>query len=269
MVIDFHTHVFHDRIAEWVIESLMESSKDECKPCSDGTVGGLLKNMDEFGVDISVAQPIVTKPKNTETQNRWAKEITSERIISFGSIHPETDDYKRDIDLICSLGLPGIKFHPEFQNFYIDDPKMLKMYDYAFSKGLMILFHAGYDPSFPPPIHSTPKQFAEVSKEMQGGVMIAAHLGGQDQWDDVEKYLVGTDVYFDTAMGMEYYSHEQFVRIVKNHGADKILFGSDSPWTKANKEIEILNSLPLTQEEKDLILYKNAKRLLGICDGKL
>lgn len=264
MVIDFHTHAFHDRIADWVIESLMESSKDECKPWSDGTVSGLLKNMDEFGVDISVVQPIVVNPKNSELQNKWVKEITSDRIISFGSFHPDTDDYKREIDFICSLGLPGIKFHPEFQKFYIDTPEMLKIYDYALSKGLMILFHAGYDPSFPPPIHSTPKQFAEISKEMQGGVIIAAHLGGQSQWDDVEKYLVGTDVYFDTAMGMKCYPHDQFLRIVKNHGADKILFGSDSPWTNVKEEIEILNSLPLTQEEKDLILYKNAKRLLGI-----
>ena len=64
MVIDFHTHAFHDKIAEWVIESLMESSKDESEACSDGTVGGLLKNMDEFGVDISVVQPIVTTQKN-------------------------------------------------------------------------------------------------------------------------------------------------------------------------------------------------------------
>ncbi len=264
MVIDFHTHVFHDRIAEWVIESLVESSKDECSPCSDGTVGGLLKNMDEFGVDISVVQTIVTKARNTEAQNIWAKEISCEKIISFGGIHPETDNYKRDIDHICSLGLPGIKFHPEFQQFYIDDPKMLKIYDYALSKGLIILLHAGEDPSYQPPFHSSPRQFAKISKEMRGGTIVAAHLGGKDQWDDVEKYLVGTNIYLDTSMGMDYYPHEQFVRIVKNHGADKILFGSDSPWTKANEEIETLNSLPLTQEEKDLILYKNAKRILNI-----
>ena len=264
MVIDFHTHAFHDRIAEWVIESLMENSKDECKPCSDGTVSGLLKNMDEFGVDISIVQPIVTKPKNSEIQNNWAKEITCDRITSFGSFHPETDDYKREIDLIYSLGLPGIKFHPEFQRFYIDEPKMLRAYDYALSKGLILLFHAGYDPSFTPPIHSTPQQFAKISKEMQGGIIVAAHLGGQRQWDDVEKYLIGTDVYLDTSMGMNYYPHDQFLRIVKNHGANKILFGSDSPWNKASDEVAILNTLPLTQEEKDLILCKNAKRILKL-----
>ena len=264
MVIDFHTHAFPDKIAERAIQSLIAGCNGEYMPCSDGTVSGLVNNMDKFGVDISVVQPVITKLSQTVTLNNWAKEITCDRLVSFGGIYPMTGDYKRDIDFICELGLPGIKLHPEYQQFYVDDPYMLKIYDYALNKGLIILFHAGYDPAYPPPIHSSPKQFAEISKQMQGGIMIAAHLGGQRQWNEVEEYLVGTDMYMDTSMGMNYYSHDQFVRIVKNHGADKILFGSDSPWSRAGEEIETLNSLSLTQEEKDLILYKNAKRLLGI-----
>lgn len=264
MVIDFHTHAFPDKIAERAIKSLLAGCNGEYNPCSDGTVSGLVANMDKFGVDISVVQPVVTKPGQTETLNNWAKEITCDRLISFGGIHPATDDYKRDIDLVCELGLPGIKLHPEYQQFVVDAPEMLRIYDYALSKGLIILFHAGYDPAYPPPIHSSPRQFAEISKQMKGGIIVAAHLGGEGQWDDVEEYLAGTDVYMDTSMGMNYYSHEQFLRIVRKHGADKILFGSDAPWSRAGEEIEILNSLPLSREEKDLILYKNAKRILNI-----
>ena len=264
MIIDFHTHAFPNKIAERAIQSLVEGCNGEYMPCSNGTVSGLVDNMDKFGVDISVVQPVITKPSQTVTLNNWAKEITCDRLISFGGIHPETDDYKRNIDLVCELGLPGIKLHPEYQQFYVDDPYMLKIYDYALSKGLVILFHAGYDPAYPPPIHSSPKQFAEISKQMQGGIIIAAHLGGQRQWNEVEEYLVGTEMYIDTSMGMNYYPHDQFLRIVKNHGADKILFGSDSPWSKAGEEIEMLNSLSLSQEEKELILYKNAKRILKI-----
>lgn len=264
MVIDFHTHAFPEKIAKRAIQSLVAGCNGEYMPCSDGTVSGLVNNMDKFGVDVSVVQPVVTKPSQTFTLNNWAKETVCDKLISFGGIHPGTDDYKRDLDFICELGLPGIKLHPEYQQFYVDDPYMLKIYDYALSKGLIILFHAGYDPAYPPPIHSTPKQFAEVSKQMRGGIMVAAHLGGQRQWNEVEEYLVGTDMYMDTSMGMNYYPHDQFVRIVKNHGADKILFGSDSPWSRAGEEIEALNSLSLTQEEKDLILHKNAKRILKI-----
>ncbi len=264
MVIDFHTHAFPDAIAERAIDSLVKGCGGRYLPCSNGTVSGLLGNMDAFGVDVSVVQPVITKQSQTKTLNEWASSIVSDRIVSFGGVFPHTDDYKRDIDFVCSLGLPGIKLHPEYQAFELDDPKMLKLYDYALSKGLIILFHAGFDPAFSPPFRSSPKQFASIAKQLRGGTIIAAHLGGQSQWDDVERYIVGTDIYIDTSMGFEYYPHDQFLRIVNEHGSDKILFGSDSPWSRADREIKTLNSLPLTPQQKDDILYRNAKRLLKL-----
>ncbi len=264
MVIDFHTHAFPDAIAARAIALLVQNCGGEYRPCSDGTLSGLLHNMDAFGVDMSVVQPVITKQSQTKSLNEWAASICSARMISFGGIYPHTDDYKRDIDFVCSLGLKGIKLHPEYQQFTVDAPAMLRLYDYALSKGLMLLFHAGVDPAYPPPVHSSPKQFAAISKAMQGGVMIAAHLGGMRQWDDVERYLAGTDMYIDTSMGFSYYPHDQFLRIVKAHGAQRVLFGSDAPWSKADREIATLQSLPLTEEEKACILYKNAERLLGL-----
>jgi predicted TIM-barrel fold metal-dependent hydrolase len=141
---------------------------------------------------------------------------------------------------------------------------MLKIYDYAFSKGLIILHHAGFDPAFKAPYRSTPKQFASVAKQMQGGTLVVGHLGGLQQWNEVEKHLVGTNVYLDTSMGFSQYPTEQFMRIVKNHGADKLLFGSDTPWGNLKEELSIFHSLPLSEAEKTSILYKNAKRLLRI-----
>ena len=264
MVIDFHTHAFPDKLAPRAIASLVEGCGGIYPPCSDGTVSGLIKNMDDFGVDISVIQPVITKQSQLEKLNRWAKEIECDRIISFGGMYPHTDNYKQDIDFICDLGFKGIKFHPEYQDFVVNDNEMLKIYDYALSKGLILLFHAGFDPAFKPPFRSNPKMFLEISKELRGGIIIAAHLGGQQQWDDVEKYICGSDIYIDTSMGFEHYSHEQFLRIVKSHGADKILFGSDSPWSKADCEIATLRSLDLSDEEKDLILHKNAERILKL-----
>ena len=233
-------------------------------PVSDGTASGLLKNMNDWGVDVSVVQPVVTKQSQVKGINDWARSICSDRLVSFGGIYPHTDDYKKDIDYVVELGLKGLKFHAEFQDFVLDDDRMLKIYDYALSKGLILLHHAGFDPDFPPPFKSSPKQFAKVVNAMQGGVIIAAHLGGHDQWDDVEEWLVGTDIYLDTSMGFEYFPSEQFLRIVKGHGADKILFGSDSPWSNAQLEAERLSALPLSKEEIAAILGENARALLGI-----
>ncbi len=264
MVIDFHTHAFPDALASRAIESLTKACGGIYTPCHDGTVEGLQNNMDKFGVDISVIQPVITKPEHTKTLNEWAAAVQSDRIISFGGIHPDTDDYKRDIDFVCSLGLKGLKFHAEYQGFTLDDPKMLRIYDYAFSKGLIILHHAGFDPAFAPPFHTSPKQFANVARQLRGGTLIAAHLGGHDQWDDVERYLPGTGVYIDTSMGFEYYSKEQFLRIVEKLGSDKILFGSDAPWSKADGEIAAIKALPISPEDKDKIFYKNGVRLLNL-----
>lgn len=262
--IDFHTHIFPDSLAPKAISSLIESGKHLYMPHADGTKHGLLEFMDISGIDISVIMPVLTKQTQTVKSNQFSAEVTSERIRAFGGIYPNTDDYKRDIDFVVSLGLPGIKLHAEYQDFVVDEPKMLKIYDYAFSKGLMILQHAGFDPAFDPPFRATPKMFANVMRQLRGGIMIAAHLGGQSLWNEVEEYLVGTDIYIDTSMGFSMYPTEQFLRIVKNHGSEKILFGTDSPWSDSGKEREFLTTLPLADEEKENILHRNAEKLLGI-----
>ena len=264
MIIDFHAHVFPDELAPKAISALTDGIGNLYPPVSDGTVAGLLKNMDDWHIDISVTQPVITKQSQVHKANEWAAASRSDRLISFGGIYPHTDDYKTDIDFVASLGLRGLKFHAEYQNFIVDDDHMLKIYDYALSKGLIILHHAGFDPAFSPPFKSSPQQFARIAQAMGGGVIVAAHLGGHDQWSDVEQHLAGSNIYLDTSMGFEYFGHDQFLRIVEKHGADKILFGSDAPWSNAQTEIKHLRSLPIPEKDIEAILSGNAKRILGL-----
>lgn len=261
MVVDFHTHVFPDTLAAKALATLLDMCDSQYVPVSDGTVAGLIKNMDDWGIDKSVIQPVITKPTQVKSTNEWVRGVCSDRIIGFGGIYPHTDDYKRDIDFVADLGLKGLKFHAEYQNFVLDDERMLRIYDYALGKGLILLHHAGFDPGFPPPFKTSPQRFARVIKAMRGGVIIAAHLGGHAQWDDVERHLTGLDIYLDTSMGFEFFSHEQFIRIVKQHGADKILFASDAPWSNAKTEMEQIKALPLSDGEKNAILGGNAAKL--------
>jgi len=264
MIIDFHTHVFPDFLAERAIAGLLRNIEGTYIPTYNGTVSGLLKNMDGSNIDMSVVLPVITKPTQVKNTNEWVKSICSDRIIGFGGLYPHTDNYKKDIDFIVDLGLKGLKFHAEYQNFIVDDPKMLRIYDYALSRGLIILHHAGFDPGFKPPFNSTPRRFLNIIKSMQGGIVIAAHLGGHDQWEDVEKYLAGSDIYIDTSMGFEFFGEEQFLRILEKHGADKILFASDSPWSNAKTEIEHIRALPIKEDDINAILGGNAKRILKI-----
>ena len=264
MVIDFHAHVFPDELADRAISALTSSIDNVFPPVGDGTVRGLMKNMDDWNIDVSVVQPVVTKQTQMKKINEWMISVNTDRLICFGGIFPHTDDYKRDIDFVVSLGLRGLKFHAEYQYFIVDDAHMLKIYDYALGKDLIILHHAGFDPEFPPPIKSSPEQFARIAKAMGGGIIVAAHLGGCNQWDDVEKYLAGSDIYLDTSAGFEYFTEDQFLRILGKHGADKILFGSDAPWSNAGTEVEHLKSLPIPESDVISILGGNAKRILRI-----
>lgn len=264
MIIDFHTHVFPDALASKAMSELTSSIDNVYVPVSNGTVSGLLTRMDEWNIDISVVQPVITRQSQFRKINKWVASIVSDKLICFGGIFPHTDDYKRDIDFVVSLGLKGLKFHAEYQDFVVDEAPMLKIYDYALSKGLILLFHGGFDPAFPPPIKSSPQGFANVVQAMGGGIIVAAHLGGEHQWDDVETYLAGSRIYLDTSMGFEHYSHDQFLRIVAKHGTEKILFASDAPWSNAKTEIEHFQALALPQKDSDAILAGNAKRILNI-----
>ncbi|MCL2281128.1 MAG: amidohydrolase family protein [Dehalococcoidia bacterium] len=267
MIIDFHTHVFPDNLAPRAMEVLAAGIDNLYPPVSDGTLAGLLHNMDKWSIAISVVQPVITKQPQFKKTNEWVASICSDKIMGFGAVFPHTDDYKRDIDFVVSLGLKGLKFHAEYQDFCVDDLRMLEIYDYALSRGLILLHHAGFDPAFLPPFHSSPQRFSKVVQAMKGGVIVLAHLGGHQQWSDVEKYLAGSNVYLDTSMGFDYFPHEQFLRIVEKHGTDKILFASDAPWSNAKSEIEQLRALPISDDDISAILSGNAKRILNLISG--
>ncbi len=265
MLIDFHTHIFPDALAPKAMSGLKKHWVNQpIEPVTDGTKTSLLAEMDRCGVDISVIAQIATKPSQTEAGCKFAQEIADDRIIPFGSISPRSDDFRKDIDLVVSYGLKGIKLHAQYQNFIVNDPLMLKIYDYAFNKGLIILQHSGYDIAYKPPYNATPAMFRDVANHMRGGTMVAAHLGGMAMWDEVLDLLCGTNIYLDTSQGVDYYTKKQFTDIVNAHGADKILFATDSPWGSAERERKGILSCGFTEEQENMIFSGNAKRLLSL-----
>ena len=266
MLIDIHTHVFPDKIAPGAVNLLKskaaELGKYETSNHTDGTLSGLKRSMTENGVDTSVVQPVVTRPQQFESINRFAEEISRDGIISFAGIHPECDNTDKLLDEIKAHGFPGIKLHPEYQQCDIDRDKSLRILEKAEKLGLYTLIHCGIDVGINPPVHCSPKQLRNTLSYVSGKYIIAAHLGGFDMWDDVEKYLVGTDVYMDTAAVSGIISNDQMKRIITNHGSEKILFGSDSPWECPKDVLNKIMSLGLSQEALDNITHKNAIRIL-------
>lgn len=265
MVIDFHTHIFPDKIAARSIEALENASG--ITAATDGTLKGLLDSMEKNKVDISVILPVVTKPSQFETVNQFAAEVNQKykgKLISFGGIHPDSEDYKAELDRIKELGLPGIKLHPDYQGVMIDDERNMRIIEYADSLGLMIMVHAGIDIGLPDPVHCPPDRAAKVIDALEPDKLILAHLGGWKQWEEVYDLLAGEHVYFDTSFTFDYIEQDMFLRILQKHGHEKVLFATDSPWSDAAKAVDVVRNMPLGQKVIEDILSGNAKKLLEI-----
>ena len=271
MLIDFHTHAFPQRIASKTIDILKSGIKSisgyDAANYHDGSIAGLISSMDENNIDLSVVLPIATSIKNCGSINAFANDVNcihTGTLISFASVHPLQDDMLYQLEKIKEAGFVGIKLHPEFQQVYIDAPQAIKLLSKAEDLGLYTVIHAGKDVGLPPPVHATPERIAHLLEHISGSRLIAAHMGGFCMWDDVEKYLCGKSIYMDTAAISRYIKNDQYKRLIRNHGADKILFGSDNPWEKPTDTLKKLEQLELDKDEMDKITFKNAMRILGI-----
>ena len=156
MIIDFHTHIFPDKIAEKTIALLAE--KGNIRPYGDGRADTLKRSMKKAGVDLSILQPVITRPEQFDSIFRFALGINEEKdgLYSFGGIHPASEHYKEELNQIAEAGFKGIKLHPDYQGMFADDIRMIRVTDYALEKGLLVLFHAGYDVGYPQKVHASP-----------------------------------------------------------------------------------------------------------------
>lgn len=262
MIIDCHTHVFPDKIAERAIDSLSMVSGG-LEPHYNGTIGGLLKRMDEDGVDKSIVLNIATNAHQMQHVNDFASSINHDRIISFGSVYPDAPDVMDELERIKELGLKGVKFHPEYQSFFVDDEKMRPIYKKIGELGLVTVFHAGSDLGFKPPFHCTPDRAVKILPWFDAPVVFA-HWGGWLYAEEVEKTLAGTEAYFDLSFGYGSIPRHYALKIVEKHGTEKLLLGSDGPWHTIPMELRLMDTLGLTNEEKEKIYHQNAEKLLKL-----
>lgn len=262
MLIDFHTHCFPDKIARKAIEKLSFISGG-LFPYTDGTLSGLEKSMNDSDVNISVVLNIATNTHQQKNVNDFAVSINNDKIVSFGSVHHDSENIMEELERIKEMGLKGIKLHPDYQGFEVNDPKMKPIYKKISELNLVTVFHSGRDYGFGPPYGNTPEKLSKALLWFSSPV-VAAHWGGVSCYEEVVKYLCGTEVYFDTSFGYSQMPKYYAQKILDTHGADKLLFGTDTPWHTAQMELRLINSLELSEKDKEKIFYKNAQKLLNI-----
>jgi len=177
-----------------------------------------------------------------------AEQTAHPEFIGFGSLHPEYEDIEGEIDRMLAMNLKGIKLHPDFQKFNIDDEAAYPIYEAAQGR-LPILFHTGDDRYE----FSKPVRLYRVLEKFPKLIAIGAHLGGYRCWDEVGVYLGHPRLYIDTSSALMFLSPERAVEIIRQHGTDRVFFGTDSPMWRHKDELERFYRLPLTPEERQKI----------------
>ena len=264
MLIDFHTHAFPEKIASRAIASLSYEGGG-LEPQTNGTLASLKEQMRLDGVDISVVHSIATNPRQQHNVNSYAIEMDRDPdIVAFGSVHPDAPDALEELERIKAAGLKGVKLHPEYQRFYADDEKMKPIYQAISRLGLIALFHAGHDYGFAPPYHCMPQHLLGAMKWLDTPV-VAAHWGGVGCGSEVLETLCGRDgLWFDLSFGYSAMPKPIAQQIVEKHSPDRLLFGSDMPWHRPDWELRLLNSLDISESDREKICFRNAQNLLHL-----
>ena len=261
-IIDIHTHAFSDKLAPRAIAAL----EAECpwKAVSGGTVGELVASMDEADIDVSALCCIATKPDQTKAIFRWCRKIRSDRIEPFPSVHPDTPDAGDWVHRFCEADFAGIKLHPMYQEFAIDEPRLHPIYAAAAEAGIVVTFHVGYDIAFPPDDdRAAPERLRRVLDTFPDLHAICTHLGGWQDWQASGEHIIGTNTYIETSFSLGPGGCENAVELIRQHGVERVLFGTDWPWRGQRQDLEFFDKLNLSDDERSAILYRNAGKLLG------
>ncbi len=265
-MIDFHTHIYPDKIASNLMHTLADTHY--WGHFSDGTLQGLLQSMRKAGIDLCVTQPVVTRPDQFDSINRFAKSQQGiPGLIPFGGIHPDCEDIPGKLRFLKQEGFQGIKLHPDWQNMDLDETRAVYLIREALAQDLIVIIHAGYDGAFPDSSHCTPIRSLRLLEQLEDPgssprKLILAHNGGHLEHEAVKQYLLGANVYFDISLSQMYLSDPEFLTLVKGHGANRLLFATDSPYADQTASVEAIRKRPLSAAEYQLITEENARQLL-------
>lgn len=262
-IIDTHAHIYPDKIALRAAASIAEFYDMPTR--LDGTVRTLLQKGGEAGTSRYLVHSVALTWERVHSINDFIAASVAEhpdKFVGFGAMHPDHPEMEKELDRIVSLGLKGVKVHPDTQKFYLDDPAAIRMFEAIAERKLALLTHTG-DFRYP---YSHPERMARALDQVPSLRVICAHFGGWSVWSDAWKVLAGrSNVYVDTSSSLYALSPEEAVKIIHRYGADHCFYATDYPMWNLDEELQRFMALPLTDEEREMILHKNFERFMEEC----
>lgn len=262
LIIDAHAHAFPDAVAEKAVPLL--AKEGNVKAFLDGKVTSLLASMDRAGIAKSVICSIATKPEQFGPILKWSRSISSDRLIPLGSVHPADPEAAAHVRAFHEAGFKGIKLHPYYQNFDLNEERVMPICAAIAECGMVLVSHTGFDVAFPRIRKCDPDRILNVTRRFPTLKFVATHLGAWEDWNEVCAKLLGLPIYFDVSYSLERMPPDQARSMLMAHPADRLLFGSDSPWDDQAEAVARVRALGLPAEREAQLLGGNAAELFDV-----
>lgn len=258
-IIDFHTHIYPEAIAQKAADSISDFYELDGGGM-DGTVNMLLKRGAEAGISHYVVLPVGLKPNHVRHINEFAisQVVQHREFTGFGTIHAALENLEEEVEFIHKAGLKGVKMHPDTQLFDIDDPRLYPAYELLREKGLMVMLHMGdkrYD-------YSHPARLRRVMDAFPGLKVMAAHFGGYSVPETAYELLKETDCFMDISSSLMFMDKATAVDYIRRYGPERLVYGTDYPLWDPVTEVKRFLSLGLTDGEVEQIAWKTAAGIL-------
>ncbi len=261
-IIDFHTHIFPDALAERALSKIRgQIGLSSGALYSDATASGTEKVLSKLGIDRAAVCNIAVTPEREEAVNSFAISLTRNPFfIPLGSVHPKSKNKEKEIDRLRTAGIKGVKLHPDFMATPLSDGGYGEIFSLLSEREMFALIHSGNNPFREERSLSTPEKIAKIKEKFDTLTIVAAHLGGFGMAERSVSSLAGSGVYLDTSLSA--LSEENLYNIIEAFREDYILFGSDTPWSNPKRELSFIQNLPISEGAKRKILYFNALKLI-------
>ena len=265
MYIDIHTHAFHPKIAHKAVDHLNSFYSITCS--GDGTIANLLEREQEAGLEKCVVLCAATAPAQVIPANNYAISLQREhpeQVIAFGTVHPAYENWEKELARLKAAGIRGIKLHPDFQSFWLDDPRLLPIFEAA-QKDFVFEIHIG-DKTTPDKNPSCPYKLASILRQFPGIRVIAAHFGGYRMWSHALEVFSGStfeNLWFDTSSTTPFATPELAHKLLNTFPRERILFGTDWPLYDPVEELQRLQTLGGLSDSEMEVIMSNASALLA------
>lgn len=261
MIFDAHTHVWPDKIAARALAGRVEGLHAQ----GDGTVSGLLAGMDANGVDRALALGIADQAKYVDKTNEFIGGVRSDRLTPFGTVHVDLG-VEENLASLRRHGVRGVKLHPLFQGFALNDPRLWELFE-AFGSDIAVITHVGEGGDAAANARSSPQMIADIAQTFPELRLMACHFGGYRLFEQARELLAGADVVLETSWPptLAGLAPAQVRRLITDHGAERVVFGSDWPMTDPAAEIAAVRALGLRDDDTELVLGGTLARLTEGC----